>query len=174
MSFLLVPELPRFGNDKIEELFAPGSSPALQRHMREEEIGLVALSCHSALDVRFLSMDSKAKVELVLLLLQPRLAQSVLVISFTGLFPVWIMSLPFTKTAPLEYRRFGRENRGSPDAIPDGDEYTKRFASCSRVRVLLGGGEFPEGGSLHDLSELVRNGKIGIVCQDLQGPEPRL
>ena len=30
---------------------------ALRRHMREEEIGLVALSCHFALDVMFLSMD---------------------------------------------------------------------------------------------------------------------
>ena len=69
----LVPELPRSGSDendtdaeerpdnsenRLLELFAyPSSSPALQRHMREEEIGLVALSCHFALDVLFLSMD---------------------------------------------------------------------------------------------------------------------
>ena len=73
-ELLLVPELPRFGSDEndtddeerpdnsencLSELFAyPGSSPALQRHMREEEIGLVALSFHFALDVLFLSMDN--------------------------------------------------------------------------------------------------------------------
>ena len=66
----LVPELVRFGSDendtddeerpdnsenRLMELFAySGSSPALERHMREEEIGLVALSCHFALNV---SMD---------------------------------------------------------------------------------------------------------------------
>ena len=70
--------------------------------------------------------------------------------------------------------RFGREYRGSPDAILDGDEYTERFANCSRVRVpLLGRGEFPEGGSvelnrfwtLRDLSELVRNGKIWLCVR---------
>ena len=69
----LVPELPRFGSDENDtddeerpdnsenlllKLFGyPGGSPALQRHMREEEIGLGALSCHFALDVLFLSMD---------------------------------------------------------------------------------------------------------------------
>ena len=72
-DFTLVPELPRIGGGEsytsdeerpdnsenhLLELFAfPGSSPASQRHMREEEIGLVALSCHFALDVRFLSMN---------------------------------------------------------------------------------------------------------------------
>ena len=72
-DFTLVPELPRFGGgesntsdeerlDNFEkyllELFAlPGGSPASQRHMREEEMGLVALSCHFVLDALFLSMN---------------------------------------------------------------------------------------------------------------------
>ena len=72
-DFTLVPQLPRVGGgtsytsdeerpdnseNHLLELFAfPGSSPASQRHMREEEMGLVALSCHFALDVLFLSMD---------------------------------------------------------------------------------------------------------------------
>ena len=72
-ELLLEPELPRFGSDENDtddeerpdnsetlflELFDyPGGSPAFQRHMREEEIGLVSLSCHFALDVLFLSMD---------------------------------------------------------------------------------------------------------------------
>ena len=59
-DFPLVPELPRFGSsesytsgeersdnseNRLLELFAfPSSSPALQRHMREEEICLVAKS----------------------------------------------------------------------------------------------------------------------------------
>ena len=68
----------------------------------------------------------------------------------------------------------GSEHRGSPDAIPDCDNFSERFANCSRVRVLLlGGGEFPEGGSvelnrfwtLHDLSELVRNGKFWLCVR---------
>ena len=69
--------------------------------------------------------------------------------------------------------RFWRSYRGFPDAIPDGEKYTERFANCSRVRVpLLGGGYFPEGGSvelnlfwtLHDFSELVRKGKFLALC----------
>ena len=72
-ELLLIQELPRFGSDEndtddeerpvnsenhlLEPFAYPGSSPVLQRHMREEDIGLVALSCHFALDVLFLSMD---------------------------------------------------------------------------------------------------------------------
>ena len=64
-GFSLVPELPRFdssesytsGEERSDTSVFPCSSPALQRHIREEEFGLVALSCHFALDVLFLSMD---------------------------------------------------------------------------------------------------------------------
>ena len=155
MSYPLVPELPRFGSDendtddeerpdnsenRLWELFAfPGSSPALQRHMREEEIGLVALSCHFEGWHSFCySLDLFCSGFEVGVGRQLRGSVS---------FVDYVSAIHQNSSTGIG--RFGREYRGSPGAIPDSDKYTERFANCSRVRVsLLGESEFPDGGSV--------------------------
>ena len=44
-------------NPFLEMFMLPGCSRAVQQWMREEEIRLVALSCHFGLDVIFWSME---------------------------------------------------------------------------------------------------------------------